>query len=83
MKIKCCNCNKEFEISHVKAMIYSSNQEVDTKCDKCIFDNMFSKLDDSLLNVGISLYDGCGLVKSLEQVLSEVGEKYENSISGQ
>ena len=80
MKIKCYSCNKEFEISPIKAMVYSSNQEVNIKCDECIFNNIFSKLDNNLMDIGVSLYDSYGQVKSLEQVLSEVGEKYENSV---
>ena len=74
MKTTCPICQKEFEISWAKALAYSLNDEDNPKCDKCIFDNIFSKLDKDF---NIKLYNDNGEVKSLETILSELGERYD------
>lgn len=73
MKIVCPECSKEFEINLPKALAYSLNGEDKPKCDKCIFDNIFSKLDKDF---GIDLYDEQRKVKSMQQVLSELGHSF-------
>lgn len=73
MKIICPECNKEFEMSFAKALAYSLNDEDKPKCDKCIFDNIFSKLDKDF---NIEIYNEDRKVKSLQQILSELGHSF-------
>ena len=73
MKTICPTCKNEFEMTTNKIFIYASQGIENIECDKCIFDNLFSKLDKDFK---IKLYDDNGEVKSLEILLSELGEKY-------
>ena len=41
----CCKCGKEFTTSAVKMFIYNTYNETDIECDRCIFDNVFSKIE--------------------------------------
>jgi hypothetical protein len=73
LKVICPECKKEFEINFAKALAYSLNNEDKPKCDKCIFDNVFSKLDEDF---NVNIYDEKGKVKSFQEVLSELSNEY-------
>ena len=71
--IVCNECGKEFEPSEVKKFIYNTYDEADIKCDRCIFDNVFSKFEEDFK---ISVYDESGNFKSLQCILEELSIKY-------
>ena len=52
--IVCNECGKEFEPSEVKKFIYNTYEEADIKCDRCIFDDVFSKLEEDFKVIIIS-----------------------------
>ena len=71
--VVCNECGKEFEPSEVKKFIYNTYEEADIKCDRCIFDDVFSKLEEDFK---INVYNELGNLKSLQWILDELNNKY-------
>ena len=69
----CCKCGKEFTTSAVKMFIYNTYNETDIECDRCIFDNVFSKIEEDFK---INVYNELGNLKSLQWILDELSIKY-------
>ena len=74
MRVVCSKCKKDFQITTPVALAYSLNSEK-VICSSCSFKSVQDVLIDDF---DIDIYDSNGSVKSLQNIIEELSDKWNN-----